>query len=173
MSVLTPLQAMGIKVKLAGSGRLRIQGRSSQLCQSQMIMAVKYARTHKQAILAALTQGGVPGQCESCPAAGYWDHSVYTGQGLLCFHHAYYLGKPGYPNRPHVMTDKDGVDHVIQRHYEHTEERRNGQFYQQTADPLVVEYRATFISHHDESCSLSARNRCRLFQFIERRCQVL
>ena len=98
MSVLTPLQDMGVNVILSGSGRLRIQGKASQLDQSQIESAIEYARNNKPAIIAALSQNGIPGQCESCPAAGYWDHSLYAGQGLLCFHHAYYLGKSGKPN---------------------------------------------------------------------------
>ena len=97
MSVLTPLQKMGIKVSLTESGNLRIQGNSSQIDQSQVNSAIEYARTHKPEILAALTQSGEPGQCESCPAAGYWDHAGYAHQGLLCFHSAYYLGKAGRP----------------------------------------------------------------------------
>jgi hypothetical protein len=32
--------------------------------------------------------------CDSCPAGGYWDH---MGQGMFCFHRAYYLGKSGKP----------------------------------------------------------------------------
>lgn len=97
MSALTPLQDMGISVSLSELGKLRIQGRTCQLNQSQIEIAVEYARTHKPAILAALAQNGTPGQCESCPAAGYWDYSFYAGQGLMCFHYAYYLGKSGRP----------------------------------------------------------------------------
>ena len=98
MSVLTPLQDMGVTVILSDAGKLRIQGRASQLDKSQIDTAVEYARTYKPAIIAALSQSGAPGQCESCPAAGYWDHSLYAGQGLLCFHYAYYLGKSGKPS---------------------------------------------------------------------------
>jgi hypothetical protein len=32
--------------------------------------------------------------CDTCPAAGYWD---YIGPGKWCFHTAYYLGKSGKP----------------------------------------------------------------------------
>ena len=97
MSVLTPLQEMGVNVILSDAGKLRIQGRASKLDQSEIDSAVEYARNHKPAILAALTQSGAPGDCESCPAAGYWDFSHYAGHGLLCFHRAYYLGKSGKP----------------------------------------------------------------------------
>ena len=97
MSVLTPLQDMGVTVILSDAGKLRIQGRASQLDQSQIDSAVEYARNHKPAIIAALSQNGTPGQCESCPAAGYWDPSLYAGQGLICFHRAYFLGKSGKP----------------------------------------------------------------------------
>jgi hypothetical protein len=68
-------------------------------------------RTHKQAILSILTQvreseftpsyarpgenrNILPGNCDSCPAAGYWD---WKGPGLWCFHRAYFLGKAGHP----------------------------------------------------------------------------
>ena len=68
-------------------------------------------RTHKQAILGILTQNYeievtpsyaqpcdnrniLPCECESCPAAGYWD---WKGPGLWCFHRAYFLGKAGHP----------------------------------------------------------------------------
>lgn len=97
MSVLTQLQDMGVNVVLSDAGKLRIQGRASQLDQSQIELAIESARAHKPAIVAALSQIGSPGNCESCPAAGYWDHASYAGQGLLCFHSAYYLGKSGKP----------------------------------------------------------------------------
>ena len=35
-----------------------------------------------------------PGECDHCPAAGYWD---WKGPGLWCFHRAYFLGKAGQP----------------------------------------------------------------------------
>jgi len=35
--------------------------------------------------------------CESSPAAGYWDNGQYSGKGLLCFHYPYYLGRSGTP----------------------------------------------------------------------------
>jgi hypothetical protein len=98
MSVLTPLQDMGVTVFLSDAGKLRIQGRASQLDQAQIDSAVEYARNHKPAIIAALSQNGSPGQCESCPAAGYWDQSSYAGYGLLCFHTAYFLRKSGKPS---------------------------------------------------------------------------
>ena len=72
---------------------------------------VETIRTYRQAILGILTQGResesklfytrpgdnrniLPGKCESCPAAGYWD---YMGPGKWCFHRAYFLGKSGHP----------------------------------------------------------------------------
>ena len=68
-------------------------------------------RTYRQAILSILTQDReseftpsyahpgnnrniLPGKCDSCPAAGYWD---WKGPGLWCFHRAYFLGKAGQP----------------------------------------------------------------------------
>jgi hypothetical protein len=68
-------------------------------------------RTHRQAILGILTQDCeresipsyaqpgnnrtiLPGNCDSCPAAGYWD---FIGPGKWCFHRACFLGKAGHP----------------------------------------------------------------------------
>jgi hypothetical protein len=34
------------------------------------------------------------GDCNQCPAAGFWD---YMGTGMWCFHRAYFLGKAGHP----------------------------------------------------------------------------
>ena len=96
MSVLTPLQDLGVTVILTETGKLKLQG-NNKADQAVVSTAVEYARTNKPAIIAALSQSGEPGQCESCPAAGYWDQSFYAGQGLLCFHTAYYLHKPGRP----------------------------------------------------------------------------
>jgi len=68
-------------------------------------------RNHRQAILSIFTQDResestpfyarpgdnrniLPGKCDSCPAAGYWD---FMGPGKWCFHRAYFLGKAGHP----------------------------------------------------------------------------
>lgn len=40
-------------------------------------------------------QNILPGNCNSCPAAGYWD---FMGPGKWCFHRAYFLGKAGHPS---------------------------------------------------------------------------
>ncbi len=48
-------------------------------------------RTHRQEILGILNQDC---ECDSCPAAGYWD---YMGPGKWCFHTAYFLGRAGKP----------------------------------------------------------------------------
>ena len=78
------------------------------------IMTAKLAQTiriHRRAILSILTQDReseptpscarpgdnlnfLPGKCDSCPAAGYWDS---MGPGKWCFHCAFFLGKTGYP----------------------------------------------------------------------------
>lgn len=67
---------------------------------------VETIRTHKHAILGALSQGDKardefhrshevkPGDCDHCPAAGYWDSK---GPGKWCFHYAIFLGKAGKP----------------------------------------------------------------------------
>jgi hypothetical protein len=68
-------------------------------------------RKHRQEILGILTQDCenesttscakphdkrniLPGNCDSCPAAGFWD---FIGPGKFCFHTAYFLGKSGKP----------------------------------------------------------------------------
>jgi hypothetical protein len=68
-------------------------------------------REHKSAIIGILTQDRknesapsnaqsgdnrniLPGNCEYCPAAGYWD---WKGPGKWCFHYAIFLGKTGQP----------------------------------------------------------------------------
>jgi hypothetical protein len=33
-----------------------------------------------------------PGECEKCPACGYWDKPM-SGPGKYCFYEAYFLGK--------------------------------------------------------------------------------
>ena len=91
MSILTPLNDLGVSVSLSDNGKIKLTSKDEKP------EAVEFVRRHREAILAALSQTGTPGQCESCPAAGYWDHSPYAGQGLLCFHTAYYLHKSGRP----------------------------------------------------------------------------
>ena len=98
MSALNQLTQLGVTVCLSETGRLKIQGRTDQMDQAQIERVMEYARKNKTAIIGALSQGGAPGECESCPAAGYWDYSHYVGRGLFCFHDAYFLGKPGRPN---------------------------------------------------------------------------
>ena len=96
VSALSPLKELGVQVMLAPGGKLKLRGSGSDEAKSA---AMEYVRTHRDEILAALAQTGGPGECESCPAGGHWDYSNYAGQGLLCFHFAYYLGKPGKPKR--------------------------------------------------------------------------
>ena len=72
---------------------------------------VETIREHRQEILGILNQDResvstlssakpndnrniLPGNCDNCPAAGYWD---WYGAGKWCFHRAYFLGKPGKP----------------------------------------------------------------------------
>ena len=96
MSPLTTLIDAGIQASIQPNGGLKLSG-LSKLTTQRKNQIIKYARTHKLAILAAISQSAIPAQCESCPAAGYWDFSQYSGQGLMCFHYAYFLGKPGKP----------------------------------------------------------------------------
>ena len=102
MSALVALQEAGIQASIDKTGGLRLKG-LSKLDREHKIRIIEFARNHKQPIIAALSQTGAPGECESCPAAGYWDYSTYAGQGLICFHRAYYLGKSGRPNPCHEV----------------------------------------------------------------------
>ena len=97
MSAFSVLTDAGIQASIEPAGGLKLKG-LSRLTIEQRNQIINFARSHKPVIIAALNQSGAPCECESCPAAGYWDHSLYAGQGLLCFHHAYYLGKSGKPN---------------------------------------------------------------------------
>jgi len=96
MSALTIIIDAGIKALIEPPNRLRLKG-LSQLTADQKNQIIEYARNHKPAILAALAQAGSPGECEACPAAGYWDSPTYAGRGLVCFHRAYFLHKAGTP----------------------------------------------------------------------------
>ena len=89
---MTPLKVFGVEVVLTPGGGLKLRGSGQSGPR-----AVEYVRAHRAEILAALSQSGRPGECESCPAAGHWDYSTYASLGLLCFHQAFYLGKPGKP----------------------------------------------------------------------------
>jgi hypothetical protein len=74
---------------------------------------VELIKNHKQGILGILNsdrriknispyvcaegdQHISPGDCDSCPAAGYWD---FKGPGMWCFYSGYFLGKPAKPVR--------------------------------------------------------------------------
>lgn len=95
MSVLSVIQNAGVQASIDNTGGLKLKG-LSRLTIEQKSQIIEYARTHKPAIIAALSQSSPPGDCESCPAAGYWDHIYYAGK-LLCFEHAFFRGKPGKP----------------------------------------------------------------------------
>jgi hypothetical protein len=96
MSMITLFDDVGVKAETVGDS-IKLSG-LSRLSPEQKEFVVEFARTHKAAILMAMNQTGKPGECESCPAAGYWDHSHYSGQGLQCFHDAYFLHKSGKPS---------------------------------------------------------------------------
>ena len=94
MTVTSLLKDLGVEVTLTPGGKLKLRGAGSNEAKAA---AMKYVQAHRAEILTALSQTGGPGECESCPAAGYWDYAEYAGRGLMCFHYAYYLGKPGKP----------------------------------------------------------------------------
>jgi hypothetical protein len=93
MSALSVLSDAGIKASIEPSGNLRLKGLSN-LTGEQKKQIIDFAKSYKFDILTALSQGMKPGQCESCPAAGYSD---LTGGGLKCFFTAYYKHKAGCP----------------------------------------------------------------------------
>lgn len=93
MSALTTLNDLGVHAQIEPPDQLRLRG-LSKLTPDQKEQIIKYAQSYKPAIIAALSQDGAPGQCESCPAAGYYD---FAGGGLQCFFTAYYLHKTGQP----------------------------------------------------------------------------
>ena len=93
MGTITLFEDAGVKAEIVGDS-VKLSG-LSRLSPEQKNHIVEYARAHKPAILLALSQTGEPGECESCPASGYWDGRY---SGLLCFHTAYYLHKSGNPS---------------------------------------------------------------------------
>ena len=97
MGVLTPLVDAGLQAAVSENGKLKIYGDTHAMGKARAEKLYIYIQQNKQPIIAALSQTGAPGQCESCPAAGYWDYAQYAGQGMLCFHYAYYIGKTGKP----------------------------------------------------------------------------
>jgi hypothetical protein len=95
MSAVSYIEDTGVHVSVVGDS-LKLSG-LSKLAEEQKSQVINFAQKHKPAIIAALTQNGIPGQCELCPAAGYWEYGEYTRQGLMCFHYAYFLHKAGRP----------------------------------------------------------------------------
>ena len=95
MSAISFFEDAGVRAEVIGDS-IKLSG-LSRLTSEQKNQVIEFAREHKAAILAAMAQGSQPGECESCPAAGYWDHGEYAGNGLMCFHTAYFLHKAGSP----------------------------------------------------------------------------
>ncbi len=65
--------------------RQEILGILNHDCESESIPSYARPRDNRNIL---------PGNCDSCPAAGYWD---YMGPGKWCFHTAYFLGRTGRP----------------------------------------------------------------------------
>lgn len=60
---------------------------------------IEQLRDHKAELLNLLTREKSelsPGECETCPAGGFWD---WKGAGLWCFHSAYFEGKAKKPSQ--------------------------------------------------------------------------
>jgi hypothetical protein len=96
MSALTKLNDLGLNAIALPDGNLKIKG-LSRLKSDDRHRIVAFCRQNKTAIITALTQYGLPGECESCLAAGYWDYGPYASMGLICCYTAYFTGKPGKP----------------------------------------------------------------------------
>jgi len=93
MSALNIIADAGVQASIEPTGGLKLKG-LSKLTIVQKNQIINYARKHKRAILAALKKSSPTGECDSCPAAGFWD---YFGPGKWCFYTAYFLGRSGKP----------------------------------------------------------------------------
>ena len=93
MNALNIIANAGVQASIEPAGGLKLKG-LSKLTIEQKIQVIDYARKHKHSILAALTKSSATGDCDSCPAAGFWD---FLGTGKFCFHTAYFLGRSGNP----------------------------------------------------------------------------
>ena len=93
MSALNIIVDAGVQASIETAGGLKLKG-LSKLTIQQKNQIINFARKHKHEILETLTKHSAPGDCNSCPAAGFWDN---IGPGKFCFHTAYFLGKPGKP----------------------------------------------------------------------------
>ena len=93
MNALTIIAEAGVQASIEPAGGLKLRG-LSKLSVEHKNQIISYARKHKHAILAALTKSSATGDCDSCPASGYWD---YIGSGKWCFYTAYFIGRSGKP----------------------------------------------------------------------------
>lgn len=99
MSIIEPLVAAGVRLKPENRGgelQVTLTG-LAQLPAEQREQLRVYILKYSSEIKAALGQSAMPGECESCPASAVWDYAQYANQGLLCFHYAYFRGRPGKP----------------------------------------------------------------------------
>ncbi|MFH1103237.1 MAG: hypothetical protein V1714_05670 [Pseudomonadota bacterium] len=95
MNIIDLFEQAGIRVAASKQGKLKLFI-PEDLPQEAREKAVSLAMLHKAALFHMIAEPE-PGRCETCKAAGYWDHPSYTGKGLLCFHYVMFLGKTGYP----------------------------------------------------------------------------
>jgi hypothetical protein len=91
-SVLSIFGEYGIEVSLSGPDKIELAG-LSKLAPDKYQRVLSYGKEKKPEIIRALAVGN----CESCPASGFWDYSHYAGK-RLCFHYAYFQGKSGRPS---------------------------------------------------------------------------
>jgi hypothetical protein len=107
MNTISFLSKMGLSVTLSSVGKIKLSGLRG-INEKLARKAIKYAKDHKAKILSELTKSKITrsainstrtleilsGDCEKCPAGGYWD---WKGPGLWCFYTAYFLGKSATP----------------------------------------------------------------------------
>ena len=94
--IITEVRQKGITLTVVG-GKIECKAPVGTITPDM----VERIKQNKPAIIRLLSSGGgfAPGECEACPAGGFWDYAHYAGQGRWCFHYAYYLGKSGRPTR--------------------------------------------------------------------------
>ena len=83
----------GVQASIETAGGLKLKG-LSKLTFEQKNQIINFAQKHKHELIKALTKNSTAGDCDSCPAAGFWE---WHGTGRWCFHTAYFLGEPEKP----------------------------------------------------------------------------
>jgi hypothetical protein len=96
-SVLSIFQEYGILVSISGPDKIELAG-LSKLDPDKYQRVLSYAKEKKPEIIRALAVGN----CEPCPASGFWDYSHYAGK-RLCFYNAVFEFRSGKPEPCEVV----------------------------------------------------------------------